>query len=308
MYPDYLTTGHAANWAFLPLYPMLGRTVSSLLGCDIYTAFYLITNVAFLCAVLLWVRFLKFFNFSQATQSFAVVFLCFLPYSTYYLAPYTESLFLALTLGAFINAYLGRYLLAAICAMGMTATKNVGIMFVFPLVLLFIEQHGWKALFNLKELRTYRLYLAVMLVPLPMFIFQHYLFAHVGNALAFKDIQLAWGRTLDNPLEHVVNAFVIGGYKAYFAVMFILGLLLTGVLYLKRRFAEATYLLICSLIPVSTGVNAFARYLFGTLPCLLAIIYLLDRRPLLRQIALAIGAILCLYFVVAWSHGKFFTV
>jgi hypothetical protein len=308
LYPDYLTTGHAANWAFLPFYPMLGRALTAIPGVDILLAFYIITNVSFFIALLLWLRFLKFFKFTEANKSFGLFFLCFLPYSTYYVAPYTESLFLALSLAAFINAYQGRMILAAIFAMGMTATKNIGVMFVFPLLIMAWQQYGLRELFNLKSLRTQRLILAIMLIPLPMFVFQDFLWHVTGDALAFKNIQLAWGRELGNPFGYMMEGFEEGGYKTYFSTVFIVSLLLIIYLFVKKRPAEATYLLIGTIIPVSTSVNAFPRYLFGMVPCLLAIVYLTDRHPWLRNFVLATSSILCVYFAVAWGHGKFFTV
>lgn len=308
LYPDYLTTGHAANWAFLPMYPMLGRLLTNIPGVDIMLAFYLITNISFYIALMLWLRFLKFFNFSEANKSFGLFFLCFLPYSTYYVAPYTESLFLTLTLAAFICSYKGHFVWAAIFAMGMTATKNIGVMFVFPLLIMAWQQYGLRELFNLRSFRTQKLIFAIMLVPLPMFIYQNFLWLVTGDALAFKNIQLAWGRELGNPFGYMMDGFEEGGYKVYFSLVFVISLILTVYLYCIKRPAEATYLMIGSLIPVSTSVNAFPRYLFGMLPCLLAIVYITDKHPWLRNFFLATSAILCVYFAVAWGHGKFFTV
>ncbi len=308
LYPDHLTTGHAANWAFLPLYPSLGRILGFLTGTDVLTGFFLVTNIAFFIALLLWVKFLKLFRFSEELRTIGLLFLCFLPYSTYYLAPYTESLFLMFSLGAFIMAYKEKYLWAAVFAMGMTATKNIGIMFVFPLTILFIMQNGFKNLFNIKSLKTNAFWLAIMLVPLPMFLFQTYLWNVTGDALAFKDIQIAWGRMMGNPFHHMVKAFATGGYKAYFATAFVLSFGMIALLAWKKRFAESFYLLLGVLIPVSTGINAVTRYMFGMLPLLLAFMYLFEMSRLVRNLILGISGAIAIYILVAWTHSLFFTV
>ena len=306
--PDNLTTGHAANWAILPAFPLLGRYLAMGLGLDVLTAFYLIANVSFFVALLLWLKFLKFYRFTPANRSFALFFLCFLPYGTYYLSPYTESLFLALSLGAFINAYQGRFILAALCAMGMTATKNIGVMFVFPLIIIAWQQLGLKELFNIKSPKTWTLALAIMLIPLPLFGYQNFLFEQVGDAMAFKNIQLAWGRELDNPFEYIYEALNTDNYKFYFACVCILGLIMSLYLLYKKRLAEAVFLLLGIMIPVSTGINAVPRYIFGLVPALLAIVYITDRHPWLRNFVLATGAALSVYFAIAWGHGMFFTI
>ena len=41
-FPHGLTTGHAANWAFFPLFPLLGHWLGALLGIGTLKAFYLI--------------------------------------------------------------------------------------------------------------------------------------------------------------------------------------------------------------------------------------------------------------------------
>lgn len=306
--PDNLTTGHAANWAFLPAFPLLGRLFSSVLGIDILTSFYVIANVSFFIALLLWLKFLKFYRFTPANRSFALFFLCFLPYGTYYLSPYTESLFLALTLGAFINAYQGKFLWAAFCAMAMTATKNIGVMFVFPLFILAWQQLGFKELINIRSPKTWSLVLAIMLIPLPLFIYQTYLYHLTGDAMAFKNIQLAWGRELDNPFEYIYEALNTNNYKFYFACVSIFGLALCLYIFYKRRLAEGVFLLLGILIPVSTGINAVPRYIFGLVPALLAIVYITDRHSWLRNFVLATGAALSVYFAIAWGHGMFFTI
>ena len=307
-YPSHLTTGHAANWAFLPLYPLLGRYLADLSGGNILPAFYLISGVCSYLGLLLWIYLLKMFRLSYETRLAGAFFYCFLPYSVYFIAPYTESLFMMFTIAAFILAMKERYLCAALCAMAMVATKNIGVMFVFPLAILFWQHNGFRAFFNFRSLKTAVFWLSFMLVPLPMFVFQNWLWYSTGDALAFKNIQLAWGRMMGNPFMHMLEGFGTGGYKAYFAAFFAGCFLPIAYLFFRKRYAEGVFLLLGALVPVSTGVNAIPRYMFGMMPMLLAFTLMTEGRPWFRDLLLTLSGMLAVFISIAWVHGEFFTV
>lgn len=307
-YPNHLTTGHAANWAFLPFYPLLGRYLAEYSGLSILQSFYLISNICCFLGLLLWIRFLRMFRLSYETRLAGAFFYCVLPYSVYFIAPYTESLFMMFTIAAFMLAMKERYLPAALCAMAMVATKNIGVMFVFPLAIIFWQHNGFRAFFKLTDLKTAYFWLAFMLVPLPMFVFQNWLWLSTGDALAFKNIQLAWGRMMGNPFMHMLEGFASGGYKAYFAAFFAGCFIPIAYLLFRKRYAEGVFLLLGALIPVSTGVNAIPRYMFGMMPMLLAFTLMMEGRPWFRNLLLTLSGMLAVFISVAWARGEFFTV
>ncbi len=305
--PTKLTTGHAANWAFLPGYPFAARLFTGLTGGDELLALMITANLFFLGSLFLWEHFLGMLGIRGVTRRISVLVMCFLPYSIYYMAPYTESMFLFFTLACFIFIHRRQYVLAGAAAMGMTVTRNVGVMAVFPILLSGIYAYGWRNLFRLNR-ENLHLLLGIMLTPLPMFLYQHYLYGLTGDSFAFMHIQYAWGRHFGNPLTHLSAGISAGGYKLYFSLVFLVSLPLVAYLFRKKMPAESLYFLICILIPIVTGVNAFPRYLFGLMPCLLALTLLMRRYRPLRELLPAVSAAFCVYFATAWGHSKFFTI
>jgi glucan phosphoethanolaminetransferase (alkaline phosphatase superfamily) len=90
--------------------------------------------------------------------------------------------------------------------------------------------------------------------------------------------------------------------------MIAIGWALNIYLFKQKRYAEALFMFICTLVPLLTSTNAVPRYMFGLYPTSLAIVLIARDRPNLRPIMLAISAMLSSYFVIAWVNAKFFTV
>src|SRR5574344_934464 len=276
-YPHGLKTGHAANWAFLPGFPMAGYWVGDLLGQDL------------------------------ETSRFGVWLLAFSPFSIYFIAPYTESSFLLFTLAVFLCAYRRRWLWVGVAGALMAATRNLGVMVVFPVVILALQAYGWRELLRFGD-RTWRVLLALWVIPFALFSFMLYLHLHVGDGFAFKNIQLAWGRIFDNPFHYWLEGFETGGRKYYLSVVSLLGWAMNGYLLYQRRYAEALFMLICTMVPIVTSTNAFPRYLFGLYPTMLVMALFVRNKPIMRPLILALSALLAGYFTIAWVTAKFFVV
>jgi len=176
---------------------------------------------------------------------------------------------------------------------------------VFPVLVLAVQEYGWRELLRFGD-RGLRVLLTLWCIPLALFSFMLYMHFHVGDAFAFKHIQLAWGRILDNPFEYWWDGFEIGGRKYYLSVVIVLGWLLNGYLFWQKRYGEALFMLICTFVPLMTSTNAIPRYLFALYPTMLALVLLVRNKPLLRPLMLACSAMLAGYFVVAWVNAKFF--
>ena len=305
--PQNLTTGHAANWAFLPGYPMTGRLAAMVFGENYLAGLLAVSNLAFLLALFLWNNYLKVLGFSRPARDISTVLLCFLPYSIYFMAPYSESLFLVFSILAFTFLSRKNFLMAGLVAMGMTATRNVGVMFVFPLLLAGIMEYGFRNLFTFNR-NNLKMILGIMCVPLPMFIYQNYLYNLTGDSFAFMHIQWAWGRSMGNPVKYVIDGLMTGGYKEYFSIVIILSLPLVWYLFRKKYYAEALYFAISILIPIMTGVNAFPRYMFCMLPCLLTFTLIARNSSTARCLLPVVFALFSVFFAMAWGHYKFFVI
>lgn len=63
LYPRWLSKGNAANWAFMPLYPMLSGALSNLLNVESLIGLMLVANIAFFASLPLMLLVLRRNNF-----------------------------------------------------------------------------------------------------------------------------------------------------------------------------------------------------------------------------------------------------
>jgi hypothetical protein len=102
--------------------------------------------------------------------------------------------------------------------------------------------------------------------------------------------------------------FERGGPKLYLTIVSLLGFALNGYLIYKKRYAEALFMFINLVIPLSSGVNAMPRYIFGLYPTYLAIILLLESYPRAKMPVLLCGAAMSTFISIGFFSSSFFTV
>ncbi|EOD56835.1 hypothetical protein [Aeromonas molluscorum] len=307
LYPRWLSKGNAANWAFMPLYPMLAGGISSLLEVESLFGLMLVANLAFFASLPLMLLVLRQLKLGDETARFGVWLLAFSPFSAYFVSGYTEPMFMALMIGMFLFAYREQWMMVAVLGILISSTRNLGVMMVFPVLILAVQAYGIREFLRFSE-RTLKVILTLWLIPFGLFAYMVYLYHLMGDALAFKHIQVAWGRHMDSPLDWWMSGFELGGRKAYLSIMVMFGWALNGYLFYKKRWAEATLMFICCTIPLMTGLNAMPRYMFGLYPTLLAIILLTHRWPAIRPAVLCLSGMVASFIAVAFVNFKFFTV
>jgi hypothetical protein len=138
----YLTIAHwgyghqVARTAFFPLYPFLLRWVGVVIGSDL-AAGMLISLVAFACALVLLYRLAALELGARAARA-CVLALAFSPMAFVFSAVYTESLFLALSVGCILKARSGSWGWAGILGALASAARAEGLTLMVPLVLMFL--------------------------------------------------------------------------------------------------------------------------------------------------------------------------
>ncbi|QFI53803.1 hypothetical protein [Aeromonas simiae] len=307
LYPRWLSKGNAANWAFMPLYPMLSGGLSKLIGGDTLTALMLVANTAFFFALPAMLLVMRQIKMDEETARFGVWLLAFSPFSAYFVSGYGESMFMLFMLLMFLFAYRQQWLLVGLIGILISSTRNLGVMMVFPVLILALQAYGWREFFRFTE-NAFKVVLTLWLIPLGLFSYMFYLYHLTGDALAFKHIQVAWGRAMDSPLDWWISGFELGGRKMYLSIMVMFGWALNLWLFSQKRWAEATLMVICCTIPLMTGLNAMPRYMFGLYPTLLAIILFSRRWPALRPAILCLSGMVASFIAVAFVNAKFFTV
>jgi hypothetical protein len=117
--------------AFFPLYPLAIRAVSVVAGSGVLAGA-LVSGIALLIALVALHRLCEL-ELGRRAADATVLLLAFAPLSFFFTAVYTESVFLALTVGAVLGARSGRWRLA--CGLGAlaTLTRPTGILLVVAL-------------------------------------------------------------------------------------------------------------------------------------------------------------------------------
>ena len=136
------THGYAksdASAAFFPLYPALIAALSFVMGGHPFAASLVISNGAFLAAlIVLYV--LTRGELSDEIARRAVLYAAVFPTAFFFLAPYSESLFLLLVLLSFWSARRKRWALAGLTGALAALTRNLGVLLVPALAIEALNQ------------------------------------------------------------------------------------------------------------------------------------------------------------------------
>ncbi len=122
----------APDAAFYPLYPVLTRVTGAVLGIGVARAALIVGTLACFAALVLLHRLVEGDLGSDAAGR-AVVYAALLPTAFFLLAPFAESLFLALSVGAVLAARRRRFALAGLVAAAAALTRPTGILLAVPL-------------------------------------------------------------------------------------------------------------------------------------------------------------------------------
>lgn len=118
--------------AFFPLYPMLVRAVGWLVGGHWLLAAFLVTHVALVAALAVLYRLTEDQWGAEAARR-AILYVAVFPTGFFLFAPYTEALFLALSVGCLYAARRSAWLPAAGLAALAGLTRSQGILLAAPL-------------------------------------------------------------------------------------------------------------------------------------------------------------------------------
>jgi Gpi18-like mannosyltransferase len=256
------------TWAYFPLYPLLLRALTGLTGNLAVTGILLSSSLLLLALVVLH-RTIVAFEYEPALADRAVFYIAAFPVSYFFSLAQSESLFLLLTIGCFYAARRQRWWLAGICGALASATRFAGVFLIVPMAVLYWQSYHSSA----RKLKVDAV--SLLLVPLGLVAFMLYLKSITGNALAFADIQVAWGHNagmfwrplltfLARPLQ--VSVFWDFRLLNFLAALLALG---CGVcLLLKRNWALALYTLLSILVPLSyqSSLQSIARYVMVIFP------------------------------------------
>lgn len=291
----------AANWAFFPLFPLLGFLVERLTGLAPYVSLILLSKLLLLPAIWAFLAFQR--CYAPATPLWiGAVLVALNPASIYAHTGYTETLFLMLTSSALLAIRQDKPILAGLLGGLSTGTRLVGL----GVGLVFLA-HAIRRVLSDKSANGGKLVFAGLLIPMGLAVYMLYLHLQVGDALAFSHIQRAWGRQVGNPLTVLSQALADPGYARHMAIFAIFALIMSIYLAAKREFGLAIFLAFATLIPLSTGIPSMARYVLMQPAMLLALGMVLTRHRWLLPV-LAVLVFGYVSMLDAWLEGRYFVI
>lgn len=237
------TDGWDNREAFLPGFPMLLRAVHVIVP-SWTAAGLLISFVAGAVAVLALSRIARAYVPEDADGHRTVLFFLLSPCAVFLAVGYTEALFLAFALPAWLAARRHRWAPACTLTALATTVRVSGLFLAAAIAVLFVlsawSGKGWRG----------APWLA--LPALPPLAYSWYLHAHTGDWMAWKSAQeRGWYRDFHTPWEawtNTWNAAFDGVHTTGYAAMFqaelaamVVGLALVALLARHRRWPEAVY-------------------------------------------------------------------
>jgi hypothetical protein len=199
----YLGIAHSGydgpGTAFFPLYPLLLRALAP--GgspAALLVVSYAVSLAALGGALYLFHR-LVTLELGEQTARVAVPMLALFPGALWLGAPYAESLFLLLSIGAFYAARTGRWAWAGTCAALGSATRSAGVVLIVPLLVLW-----WRG----GERRRLRDLGWIALAPAGLAVYSLYLALTLGDGFAYLHLQEVWFRSFAGPFGAIPDAAV----------------------------------------------------------------------------------------------------
>lgn len=313
-----------ANWAFFPLFPLLLRAIHAVTGFSYQLSGVLLNNALFPVMAGSAALYLKARR--PETNAYVTVLVFFAsPFSLYFRVPFTETLYGILLVALLFLLRSERIWLASVVAAFFTASRPTAA----PLLAVMggtrmIAQclHARLAGGDVRRLivRAVMQCIALGLVGgVGLVAYMLYLRGHVGDALAFQHIEVAWGRHPGNPLANIwhglrardlsVASFLPGHEESltYFALACVVaaGLILWA--FWSGLILEAGLVAVTLLLSTSTGLWSSTRYLYANPVTLMLVAALMQKMP-----RATCTLILCLFsmvqalFVILWYQGSRF--
>ena len=306
---------NAANWAFFPLVPITLKAVEAITRIDINKVSSVVNTLAFTAALVVAYKYIVLTRKSNKQGFYLIMLAAFGPYTFYYSTIYTESFFVLFLMLSLYFLKKKQYILMGVSGMLLSATRNIGIFFVFAILTEYIIETIIKKDWSFKNIfRIFadkKLLFGTMIIPFGLFSYMAYLWYKCGDPLAFVRIQLGWGMSESvNPVVLVLKAFKnTDTIEFYYSLWAIWGMIMTYKLFKNKRFSEGMLALIFMIIPLSVRMASIPRYLVCVLLYSISFIDCIvdikrDNKIILSIMLIILETILLL----AWFSGLHFVI
>ncbi|MFI0741807.1 mannosyltransferase family protein [Streptomyces sp. NPDC021100] len=242
----------------------------------------------------------------------AALFLLVSPCAVFLAVGYTEALFLAFALPAWLAAERNRWALAAVLGALATTVRISGLFLAAALVVRFLAAARESG----RENRRWRSAGWLALPALPALAYSWYLQAHTGDWMAWKHAQErgwyrqfhtpweAWWHTWDGAFSHTNPTAYAAMFQAELLAMAV-GVLLLALLVRRRQWPEAVYIgLSLWALGTSYWYMSVPRATLLWWPLWVALAVASVRRPWIRAAYLTVAAPLATVLTLVFTSGK----
>ncbi|MDO8638370.1 MAG: mannosyltransferase family protein [Candidatus Daviesbacteria bacterium] len=300
--------------AFFPVYPLLISFFAKLFSQDLMSLLInstivglIISNATFLIALLFLYDLIRI-DFPKKIAFFVILLIICFPTSFFFGAVYNESLFLLLTVLAFLHARKGNWFWASIFGMIAAATRIFGVLLFPAFIVEAILQKKYKQAFW------------IFLIPAGLGLYMYFQYLNVGDALAFYHIQTLVGEQRQSNLVILPQV-----YFRYIKMIFTVDMqnpiyqtvlleFITGIAFFilpiygyfkKIRASYLFYAFVGFIITTVQGsFSSVPRYVLVFFPSFIALAIWFDRFPrFLKIIFLSISALLLIIEAALFLRG-----
>lgn len=290
--------------AFFPGLPLLLRVVQ--LGIpDLRLALVLISFVATAVVAVGLSRLSE--SYREGTGHWTVLAFFCSPFAVFLLAGYTEALFLALAIPAWLLARNGRWEAAAVCAAFASSIRISGLFLALGLAVQFLVSRD-----GLRAPKGWRKIPWLALPGVPVLAYMIYLWDRTGDLMAWKAVEAQyWGRYPEAPWNVFINTWnrsidepiLATSYREEIAAAIVLVVLILARL-IRRRWADFAYLApqAVALLAMSSFYMSVGRASLLWWPLYISVGLVGSRRPWVFMAYIAVAAP-----VMAINVGNFTT-
>lgn len=258
------------NWAFFPLLPLIMKIL------DIFT--FSVFSIPFLsfmfsttCYVFFLYNIIQYLKEKNIKISYPILISVFVLNSIimFFYTLYTESLTMLLIIFLLRVCERKKFLLSGFLCMLLTFVKVQGCVWcIYLFIKLFQECYKkesnviktfFSTVLNIMKNPVYLFSLAIS--PLGIMLFMLILYSSGLSPFAFFHVQAAWQKENGFFLFIILEGIVAGHINAFLAVFF---LCFSGYLIKKKKYLNATIILIYILLACSSSVFSTSRYILGT--------------------------------------------
>ena len=291
----------AAAW--FPLYPLLVRAVEFIVR-DFQVASVLVSNGCLIAAALLLMRLLRL-DYDELVCRRAITFLMFNPVSFFLSSAYTESTFLLLSIGALFAARQGKWLIAALSGMCLSATRAPGLLIGAPLFAEYLVQWQERGGNARAFFRPHLLLLS--LVPVGLVAYMLHLHVLRGDFFLPLHAQASgWGKTLTLPWDSFLwpKSFPLSHIPLYRTIVGA-AIILTGAgFFLRLRATYSVYAVASILFCLAWGtLEGLPRYISIIFPIYIVLALLSSRWKWMYEPLLAFSIALLALCTVLFANA-----